>query len=445
MNNLDAISVVDGRYAHQLDKIREIFTEKSLIKFRCYVEIKYFLLLIDTLPELYYITDKKDTIKNIYETLSDDDYLRVKEIEKEINHDVKAVEYFVKEKLKDIGIDDKSREFCHYCLTSNDINSVVYSLQIAKVIEECIKPFIGNTITELNNFKRKNEKQKMLGFTHGQPATPISIEHFVNIYNERLVNELNNLNKLFYKTKFSGATGGLNAHKFCHPHTQWELVLNNFINSFVINERCLVRNSYTTQIDHYDNHTAIFDNVSRICTIMTDLCWDFWSYISKGYFKLKINSKEVGSSTMPHKLNPIDFENAIANYGLGVCLLQYMSRKLPISREQRDLTDSSTLRNLGLIFSYVTIGFNSFLRGLKKTDINIEKLNEELNDNWVIVSENIQCYLKKIGYSGAYEKVKDFTRNNTNITKDSICEFIISLNLDSNHQEKLLNLSPNTC
>lgn len=436
-----ALSVVDGRYKDRLDAVREIMSDNAYTEFRVYVEIKYFAFLVKNLPELHHLIVLLDAIEKLDTT----DYIeRVAHFEAITNHDVKAIEYYVKEKLVQIGISEEDAEFVHFCITSNDTNSVAYTLQVAYFVELIYVDYITKIIDTLKKIAESAGSQRMLTHTHGQAATPAKFADQIMVFVERLENELEDINQLKYSTKFGGATGGLNAHYATYPDYNWHEIMNNFIATFNVSGKVFKRNQYTTQIDHYDNHARFFDSMSRKATILIDLCRDFWAYISRGYLKQKVIKTQTGSSTMPHKVNPIDFENAEANFLLARNLLRFFSDKLPISREQRDLTDSSTLRNMGLAFSYLVIGFTSLLKGLGKISLNIDKLDRDLVDNWMVIAESVQCILRKHKFHKPYEALKDLTRGG-DVDKEKMDNFIKGLDIAKNVIDNLIRLTPFSC
>ena len=432
-----AISPIDGRYYEKTMELASFFSEYALIKYRIVVEIKYFIFLYNLgLKELSELTE--DDIKNInsiHENFDIEEAEVVKEFEGRTNHDVKAVEYYIKFIMATFDLEKYSR-FVHFGLTSQDINNTSLSLIVKDFIQYYnAKSFI--IIEKLDNFRKLYRDIPMLSRTHGQPASPTLLGKEFAVFYERLYNQLIGLNNTLITTKFGGAVGNLNAHYVSYPNYNWAEEMDIFIHNLG-----MMRQQNTTQIEHYDNLAAIFDGFKRVNVILVDMCRDIWHYISLGYFTQKFKKGEVGSSTMPHKINPIDFENAEGNLLLANALFEFLSRKLPISRLQRDLTDSTVTRNIGVACSHTIIGFKSILRGLDKIVVNRTKINEDLEDNWVVISEAIQTILKREGINDGYELLKDFTRNNSKIGKEEIHKFIDELKVSDEVKEDLKTITP---
>lgn len=437
MNPLNAISPIDGRYSHLTTKLNNYFSESALIRYRVYVEIKYFLELCDTIPSLKKITKtKKKEIKLIVEKITDSDIKRVKKIESKINHDVKAVEYFIKEKFKKLDL-EKYIEYIHFGLTSQDINNTATPILFKESLENIYYQELKKIIEKLNFLSKKWRNVSMLAKTHGQPASPTKMGKEITVFEKRILEQYKQLVKIPHCAKFGGATGNLNAHYVAHPEINWHKFSKKFI------ENIGLKRSYpTTQIEHYDNLSSQLDALKRINIILIDLCRDIWTYISMNYFKQKLNKDEVGSSAMPHKVNPIDFENAEGNLGVANALLSHLSNKLPISRLQRDLTDSTVLRNLGVPISHTIIAFKSILKGLNKISINSNKISEDLENNWLVISEAIQTILRREGFKKPYELMKDLTRNNQMIKEKEIITFIESLPISKKIKSELMKIKP---
>ena len=437
MNPLNAISPIDGRYSHLTTKLNNYFSESALIRYRVYVEIKYFLELCDIIPSLKKISKtKKKEIKLIVEKITDSDIKRVKKIESKINHDVKAVEYFIKEKFKKLDL-EKYIEYIHFGLTSQDINNTATPILFKESLENIYYQELKKIIEKLNFLSKKWRNVSMLAKTHGQPASPTKMGKEITVFEKRILEQYKQLVKIPHCAKFGGATGNLNAHYVAHPEINWHKFSKKFI------ENIGLKRSYpTTQIEHYDNLSSQLDALKRINIILIDLCRDIWTYISMNYFKQKLNKDEVGSSAMPHKVNPIDFENAEGNLGVANALLSHLSNKLPISRLQRDLTDSTVLRNLGVPISHTIIAFKSILKGLNKISINSNKISEDLENNWLVISEAIQTILRREGFKKPYELMKDLTRNNQMIKEKEIITFIESLPISKKIKSELIKIKP---
>ena len=437
-NNLKSISPIDGRYRKISNKISNYFSEYALIKYRVYVEIEYFKALCDIpLKQLASISSSdKKKISAITSKFSLKNANRIKKIEQKINHDVKAVEYFIKEEFDDLGLENY-KEFIHFGLTSQDINNTATPLMLKFCLKNILLPSLGDVLKLLKNKADDFINISMIARTHGQAASPTTFGKEINVFYERIKNQLNLLYKIPNNGKFGGASGNLNAHYVSYPSIDWD----NFSNKFL--ERLgLERSKPTTQIEHYDNMAAIFHNLSRINTILIDFCKDIWHYISINYLIQKVNKKEVGSSAMPHKINPIDFENAEGNLMLANSLYTFFAEKLPISRLQRDLTDSTISRNIGLPLAYTKIAFDSIIKGINKLDIGKETIEKDLNDNWAVISEAIQTILRREKISNPYELLKDLTRSNDKITKESISKFINNLPINQKIKDELSKITP---
>ena len=439
VNSLNSISPIDGRYRNQIEKLSRYFSEKALIYYRLVVEIEYFISLVEIpLPELKtFPLDKIKYLKKIYEKFTDEDALEVKKIEKKTNHDVKAIEYFLKDKFDLIGV-SKFKEFIHFGLTSQDINNTSIPLSIKNAIREEYLPNLKVVVSNLTKLSSESKSISMLARTHGQPASPTRLGKEIMVFIERIKNQIKLLKNIPHSAKFGGATGNFNAHNVAFPEINWA----DFSDNFLSNALDLKRQQTTTQIEHYDNLSAIMHGISRINTILIDYSRDIWTYVSMDYFKQKINKNEVGSSAMPHKVNPIDFENAEGNLGIANSICTFMANKLPISRLQRDLTDSTVLRNIGLPISHSLIAIKSLKKGINKLVINEEKINYDLEENWAVVAEAIQTILRREGYPNPYEALKELTRLNSKITNKTIKEFIDSLEINDKIKEELRNISP---
>ena len=440
LNLLTAISPIDGRYWGKANALSNYFSEYALIKYRVQVEIEYFISLCELpLPQLNDFNKSLfESLRDIYRNFSEADANRIKEIEGVTNHDVKAVEYFIKEQFDKLGNLEEYKEFIHFGLTSQDINNTSIPLSIKEALDNVYYPQIEELISQLNSYAQEWDNIPMLAKTHGQPASPTKLGKEIMVFAYRLQRQLNLLKALPLTAKFGGATGNYNAHKVAYPSYNWK----DFGNKFVSDKLGLEREEYTTQISNYDNLGAIFDTMTRINTIMIDMNRDFWQYISMEYFKQKIKAGEVGSSAMPHKVNPIDFENAEGNLGVANALLQHLSIKLPISRLQRDLTDSTVLRNVGVPFGHIIIAIQSSLKGLRKLLLNEDAIYMDLDNCWSVVAEAIQTILRREGYPHPYEALKALTRTNKKITKESISEFIETLNVSEEVKKELRVISP---
>ena len=439
MNTLSAISPVDGRYTRQTAPLSPYFSEFGLIKYRIRVEIEYFLALCKLpLPQLKDVDPKiAQELRKIYSEFSMVDAQAVKEIEKTTNHDVKAVEYFIKDKLDTLGL-AQYREFIHFGLTSQDINNTAIPLSLKESLENVIVPLQLKLTDKISEIASDWEDIPMLARTHGQPASPTMLGKEMDVFAARLTNQNVTLKIIPITAKFGGATGNFNAHFAAYPDYDW----HDFAEDFLENTFGLSRSYPTTQIDHYDNFAAISDNLKRFNTILIDFARDMWQYISMNYFNQKIAKNEVGSSAMPHKVNPIDFENAEGNLGMANAILSHFSSKLPISRLQRDLSDSTVLRNIGVPLSHMVIALNSLLKGIGKLQLNEEAINRDLDENWVVIAEGIQNILRREGHPNPYETLKELTRTGEKITKKTIKEFINNLDIDEDIKVELRELSP---
>lgn len=441
MTPLTAISPVDGRYRNKTEKLADYFSEAALIRYRIRVEIEYFIALCELpLPQLEGIDHARFAdLRRLYTDFSEADALRVKEIESVTNHDVKAVEYIIKEKMDALGL-SAYKEFVHFGLTSQDINNTSIPLSLKEALTGVYYPAVEEVRDKLAAFAREWHDVPMLARTHGQPASPTTLGKEFMVFVERLEKQLAMLHAIAIPAKFGGATGNFNAHHAAYPSIDWVA----FANRFVSDTLGLSRSQYTTQIEHYDNLAAIFDCMKRIDTILVDLSRDMWTYISMEYFKQRIKAGEVGSSAMPHKVNPIDFENAEGNFGIANAIFEHLSSKLPVSRLQRDLTDSTVLRNIGVPVAHAVIALQSLMKGLGKVILNREALDRDLEQNWAVVAEGIQTILRREGYPKPYEALKALTRTNTHITREAIAAFIETLDVAETVKQELRALSPAT-
>lgn len=438
---LTAISPIDGRYRNKTEKLADYFSEYALVKYRVRVEVEYFIALCELpLPQLKNI-DKEvfPKLQSIVDNFSEEDASRVKETEKVTNHDVKAVEYFIKEKFDELGL-EQYKEFIHFGLTSQDINNTSVPLSLKDALTDVYYPLLDELIVKLTSQAEAWADVAMLAKTHGQPASPTRLGKEIMVFASRLQAQLQLLRSVPLSAKFGGATGNYNAHTVAYPEYDWKA----FGNKFVSEKLGLVREEWTTQISNYDNLAAVFDALKRIDTIMIDLNRDFWQYISMEYFKQKIKEGEIGSSAMPHKVNPIDFENAEGNLGIANAILEHLAGKLPVSRLQRDLTDSTVLRNIGIPMGHIVIAIQSTLKGLDKLLLNKEALCRDLDNCWAVVAEGIQTILRREGYPKPYEALKALTRTNNAITAESIAEFIDELNVSDAVKDELRKITPHT-
>ncbi len=436
---LNAISPIDGRYRSKTKILSSFFSEEALIKYRVRVEIEYFISLCELpLPQLESFNPSLfEELRSIYNHFTNEDALEVKEIEIKTNHDVKAVEYFIKKEFDKLEIQN-FKEFIHFGLTSQDINNTAIPLSIKNAIESIYLPNLDKIIDALILMVNEYKNIPLLARTHGQPASPTRLGKEIDVFVKRLNTQKNILLKLPFGAKFSGATGNFNAHHVAYPEIDWK----TFAKRFVENKLGLNYSFPTTQIEHYDSFAALCDSMKRINTILIDLNRDIWQYISMDYFKQKINKDEVGSSAMPHKVNPIDFENSEGNLGIANAVFDFFGTKLPISRLQRDLTDSTVLRNIGVPFGHTLIAFESIFKGLNKLEVNTIRIEDDLNSNWAVVAEAIQTILRKEGYPNPYEALKEFTRTNSKINREAIQKFIETLNIKEEIKSKLKTITP---
>ncbi len=439
LSTLNAISPIDGRYRNKIENLTLYFSEEALIKYRVLVEIEYFIALCELpLPQLKGVnTSVFDDLRAIYTSFSTQDALAIKDIEKVTNHDVKAVEYFIKDKFDALGLNDY-KEFIHFGLTSQDINNTAIPLSIKDAMNDAYVPEYFEVLKTLKKLAKDWENIPMLARTHGQPASPTRLGKEIEVFAVRLEEQFNLLNDIPSAAKFGGATGNFNAHKVAYPNIDWRAFGSTFVQ-----EKLGLQHSFpTTQIEHYDHMAALFDCLKRINTILIDLDRDIWTYVSMDYFKQKIKAGEVGSSAMPHKVNPIDFENSEGNLGIANAIFEHLSAKLPISRLQRDLTDSTVLRNVGVPFGHTLIGFKSTLKGLSKLLLNEAKFAADLENNWAVVAEAIQTILRREAYPNPYEALKGLTRTNEAINKSSISNFIDTLEVSDAIKSELKAISP---
>jgi len=438
-SSLEAISPVDGRYRRATQKLADYFSESALIKYRVLVEVEYFIALCELpLPQLKRFDPKLfEPLRGIYKNFSLDDGQRVKDIEKTTNHDVKAVEYFLKEKFDQLGL-QAFKEFIHFALTSQDINNTALPLSLKQAWTDVVAPILNDVIELLQTKARRWKDVALLARTHGQPASPTSLGKEIYVFVERLRVQSALLDTVPLSAKFGGATGNFNAHHVAYPEVDWPAFADRLVNEVLGLERSKV----TTQIEHYDNLAAFCDNLKRINTILIDLDRDIWSYIGMDYFKQKIKKGEVGSSTMPHKVNPIDFENSEGNLGVANAIFEHLSAKLPISRLQRDLTDSTVTRNVGVPIAHTLIGLKSLIRGLNKLILNEEVIRADLQKNWAVVAEAIQTVLRRENYPEPYEALKGLTRTHEGINQKTMAEFIESLDVSREVKEELLKITP---
>lgn len=439
INALTAISPIDGRYRKQTEPLSAFYSEYALIQYRILVEIEYFIALAELpIPQMKGMLSAglKKELREIYINFTPEDAQQIKDIERTTNHDVKAVEYFIKEKLTVLGL-DKVSEFVHFGLTSQDINNTSIPLTIKAANEEVMLPQLNELLKRLTKLAKDWKNIPMLAHTHGQPASPTKLGKEILVFVERLQVQMFQLSEIPYSAKFGGATGNFNAHHIAYPKTNWVNFANNFLSSIG-----LERSQYTTQIEHYDNLAAMFDCYKRINTILMDLSRDMWQYISMEYFKQQLKAGEVGSSAMPHKVNPIDFENAEGNFGMANAIFEHLSAKLPVSRLQRDLTDSTVLRNIGVPMGHTLIGYNSLLKGLNKLLLNEAALHNHLEENWAVVAEAIQTVLRREGYPKPYEALKTLTRTNKKIGEKDIKKFIGTLKVSVKVKAELNKITP---
>ncbi len=439
--SLAAISPVDGRYRSKVEECARYFSEEAIIRYRVLVEVEYFIALCEIpLPQLKGVNEEVfGQLRDIYRHFTTEDAMRVKEIERVTNHDVKAIEYFLKEKMDKLQLGGV-KEFVHFGLTSQDINNTAFPYALKEFAHEVYYPLLDSLLEKLNAMVDEWKEIPMLARTHGQPASPTRLGKELAVFVERIGKQLNLLRDVPCSAKFGGATGNFNAHAVAYPYIDWVSFSNNYVNQTL----GLDRSQTTTQIEHYDNFAAIFDNFKRINTILTDLSRDMWQYISMDYFKQRIISGEVGSSAMPHKVNPIDFENAEGNFGIANALFEHLSAKLPISRLQRDLTDSTVLRNIGVPAAHTVLAFKSLMKGLDKLILNKAAIDADLENNWMVVAEGIQTILRREGVENPYEMLKALTRTNTKVTEETFKAFIAELPVSDEIKLELSAISPFT-
>ena len=438
MESLNAITPIDGRYRRQVEELSSYFSEAALIKYRVKVEVEYFIALCQLpLPQLKDTDpDSFEAMRNIYRNFSTEDAKEVKEIEKTTNHDVKAVEYFLKRHFEALGL-DKHKEFIHFGLTSQDINNTSVPLSLKDCHTNSLLPKLQEVLAIIDDKAEQWKKIPMLAHTHGQPASPTLLGKEMKVFAYRLQEQLKYFENIPFAAKFGGATGNFNAHNIAFPQYNWVEFANKFCSSLG-----LKRSLFTTQIENYDNLAAYFDNLRRLNIILIDFCRDMWQYISMEYFKQKIKEGEVGSSAMPHKVNPIDFENAEGNLGMANAVLTHLSMKMPISRLQRDLTDSTVSRNIGVPIAHTLIALNSIIKGMNKIILNNAALEQDLENNWAVVAEALQTILRSLDYPNPYETLKALTRTNSKITKETISQFIDTLNVDEKTKQRMKAITP---
>lgn len=439
LSSLTAISPIDGRYQRKTNELQPYFSEFGLIKYRVIVEVEYLIALVEAgiEPLQPFPKDKFTELRAICTNFSEEDALWIKNTEKTTNHDVKAVEYFLKEKMQQLGL-EAYLEFVHFGLTSQDINNTAVPLSLKDAVNEQYLPLLQQLLNKLNALKNEWKDIPMLARTHGQPASPTRLGKEIQVFEERIERQLDLLQQIPYSAKFGGATGNFNAHHVAFPHHDWVAFGNDFVN----NKLGLNRSQTTTQIEHYDNIAALFDGLKRINTIILDLDRDMWTYISQDYFKQKLKEGEIGSSAMPHKVNPIDFENSEGNIGIANALFEHLSIKLPVSRLQRDLTDSTVLRTIGMPFAHTFIAFKATLTGLEKLLLNEQAFHDDLEDNWAVVAEAIQTILRREGFEKPYEALKGLTRKNERVTKETVHSFVDTLIISEALKEELKRISP---
>lgn len=438
MESLNAITPIDGRYRRQVEELSSYFSEAALIRYRVKVEVEYFIALCQLpLPQLKDTDpDSFEAMRNIYRNFSTEDAKEVKEIEKTTNHDVKAVEYFLKRHFETLGL-DKHKEFIHFGLTSQDINNTSVPLSLKDCHTNSLLPKLQEVLAIIDDKAEQWKKIPMLAHTHGQPASPTLLGKEMKVFAYRLQEQLKYFENIPFAAKFGGATGNFNAHNIAFPQYNWVEFANKFCSSLG-----LKRSLFTTQIENYDNLAAYFDNLRRLNIILIDFCRDMWQYISMEYFKQKIKEGEVGSSAMPHKVNPIDFENAEGNLGMANAVLTHLSMKMPISRLQRDLTDSTVSRNIGVPIAHTLIALNSIIKGMNKIILNNAALEQDLENNWAVVAEALQTILRSLDYPNPYETLKALTRTNSKITKETISQFIDTLNVDEKTKQRMKAITP---
>ena len=437
--SLNAISPIDGRYHNATQKLADYFSEAALIKYRIIIEVEYFIALCEIpLPQLKDF-DKKyfETLRNIYKNFKTEDAQSVKDIESITNHDVKAIEYFLKKEFDQLNL-EKYKEFIHFGLTSQDINNTAVPLSLKHAYIDVLEPLMTDVLNKLKEFAKEWMEIPMLAHTHGQPASPTRLGKEIFVFAERMEMQLNMIKTVPFSAKFGGATGNFNAHHIAYPSINWVKFAENFVNKTL----GLHRSMTTTQIEHYDNLASFCDNLKRINTILIDLDRDMWTYISMEYFKQKIKKEEVGSSAMPHKVNPIDFENSEGNLGVSNALFEHLSQKLPVSRLQRDLTDSTVLRNIGVPIAHMVIALKSLIKGLNKLVLNETQILKDLDENWMIISEAIQTILRREGFPNPYEILKDLTRSHQKVDQQTMQDFIDKLDISDAVKNELKKITP---
>lgn len=441
LSSLTAISPIDGRYQRKTNELQPYFSEFGLIKYRVIVEVEYLIALVEAgiEPLKTFPKEKFADLRAICTNFSEEDALWIKNTERTTNHDVKAVEYFLKEKMQELGL-NAHLEFVHFGLTSQDINNTAVPLSLKEAVTEQYLPLLQQLLNKLKALKTEWKDIPMLARTHGQPASPTRLGKEIQVFEERIERQLDLLKQVPYSAKFGGATGNFNAHFVAFPQHDWVLFGNDFVN----NKLGLNRSQTTTQIEHYDNIAALFDALKRINTIILDLDRDMWTYISQDYFKQRLKEGEVGSSAMPHKVNPIDFENSEGNIGIANALFEHLAIKLPVSRLQRDLTDSTVLRTIGMPFAHTFIAVKATLTGLDKLLLNEQAFYDDLEDNWAVVAEAIQTILRREGFEKPYEALKGLTRKNERVTKETVHSFVNTLNVSEELKEELKRISPHT-
>lgn len=442
MNSLNAISPIDGRYRGKVEPLADYFSECALIRYRVRVEVEYFIALgqLEALPLRALFAERcqlAEQLREVYRQFTEQDALEVKEIEKTTNHDVKAVEYFLKRRFDAMGL-EAYKEFIHFGLTSQDVNNTAVPLMMKECHERVLLPQYTAVLEELERRAQEWKDVPMLAHTHGQPASPTSLGKELMVFVYRMRRQMDYFAQIPFGAKFGGATGNFNAHRVAYPTVDWRM----FADSFVANELGLERQQYTTQIENYDNMAAYFDNCKRVNVVLMDLCRDVWSYVSMEYFKQRIKAGEVGSSAMPHKVNPIDFENAEGNLGLANAIFEHLSHKLPISRLQRDLTDSTVSRNVGVPIAHTLIALASLQKGLGKLLLNEQALYADLENNWAVVAEAIQTILRSVGYPNPYEALKQLTRTNQKVTAQTIADFVETLDVEPAVKERIREITP---
>ena len=441
MNSLNAISPIDGRYRSKCEPLAAYFSEGALIRYRVRVEVEYFICLANELadvrPQMSVVASKAEELRDIYRNFTDEDAQAIKDIERTTNHDVKAVEYFLKGKFDRMGLTDV-KEYIHFGLTSQDINNMAVPLSMKECYRQVLKPTLRNVLAQIEERAEEWKEVPMLAHTHGQPASPTTLGKEFGVFAYRLRRQMEELDRIAFTAKFGGATGNFNAHLAAFPEKDWR----TFANYFVANRMGLQRQELTTQIENYDTMASWFDACKRINVILIDLCRDVWTYVSMEYFKQKIKAGEVGSSAMPHKVNPIDFENAEGNLGLANAIFEHLSHKLPVSRMQRDLTDSTVSRNIGVPVAHTLISLASIEKGLGKLLLNESALYRDLDSNWAVVAEAIQTILRSVGYPNPYEALKQLTRTNEKVTAETIAAFVDTLDVDPAVRERIKAITP---